>query len=122
MADIELVIKVPEEVYEEIKNGMDIELHFGDHIVVKDEWASERIRNGTPLPKGHGRLGDLDNIWSKLKEIEGYYQAEFLKKSNMIHESAMNGRLYGFTTSKFIVQDTPTIIEADEENKDASSN
>lgn len=73
------------------------------------------ITGGIPLPKGHGRLGDLDKIWSKLKELEEYYQAEFLKKSNMIHESAMNGRLYGFTNAKYIVQDAPTIIEADKE-------
>lgn len=73
------------------------------------------IKNGTVLPKGHGRLGDLDDIWNKLKELEEYYQAEFLKESNAIHESAMNGRLYGFTNSKFIVQDAPTIIEAEKE-------
>ena len=107
MADVELVIKIPKELYQMCKSCL------GDADCIESA-----IANGTPLPKGHGRLGDLDNIWSKLKEIEGYYQAEFLKKSNMIHESAMNGRLYGFTTSKFIVQDTPTIIEADEENKD----
>lgn len=34
------------------------------------------------------------------------------QESNAIHKSAMNGRLYGFTNSKFIVQDAPTIIEA----------
>ena len=74
---------------------------------------ADAIKNGTVLPKGHGRLGDLDKIWNKLKELEEYYQAEFLKESNAIHESAMNGRLYGFTNSKFIVQDAPTIIESD---------
>lgn len=73
------------------------------------------IKNGTVLPKGHGRLGDLDKIWNKLKELEEYYQAEFLKESNAIHESAMSGRLYGFTNSKFIVQDAETIIESDKE-------
>jgi hypothetical protein len=103
MADIELVIKIPEEMWKRVKEGY---VPLG---------ISKNLRNGTPLPKGHGRLGDLDKIWSKLKELEEYYQAEFLKKSNMIHESAMNGRLYGFTGAKYIVQDAPTIIEADKE-------
>lgn len=75
--------------------------------------ACVAIRKGTPLPKGHGRLGDLDEIWCKLKELEESYEAEFLKDSNVIHESAMNGRLYGFTNSRIMVQDAPTIIEAD---------
>lgn len=103
MADIELVIKIPEEMWERVKEGY---VPLG---------INKYLRNSTPLPKGHGRLSDLDKIWSKLKELEEYYQAEFLKKSNMIHESAMNGRLYGFTNAKYIVQDAPTIIEADKE-------
>lgn len=77
----------------------------------------QKILNGIPLPKGHGRLGDLDKIWCKLKELEEYYQAEFFKESDVLHESAMNGRLYGFTNAKFIVQDAPTIIEADTESE-----
>ena len=75
------------------------------------------IAKGTPLLKGHGRLGDLDEIWKALKELEEHYQREFLKESNAIHESAMNGRLYGFTKAKFIVQDAPTIIEADKDGE-----
>ena len=103
MADIELVIKIPEEMWERVKEGY---VPLG---------INKYLRSGIPLPKGHGRVGDLDKIWSKLKELEEYYQAEFLKKSNMIHESAMNGRLYGFTNAKYIVQDAPTIVEADKE-------
>lgn len=104
MADIELVIKIPEEDYNFVKKQV------ADGITNPLKMC---IAKGTPLPKGHGRLGDLDNIWNKLKELEEHYQTEFLKESNAIHESAMNGRLYGFTNSKFIVQDALTIIEAD---------
>ena len=102
----EVVIKIPNEIYQDvIKNGF---IYDEDGEVI-----SHAIINGTVLPKGHGRLGDLDNIWSELKELEEHYQAEFLKKSNAIHESAMCGRYFGFTASKFIVQDAPTIIESD---------
>lgn len=102
----EIVINVPEEIYQDvIKNGF---------IYDEDgEAICHAIINSIVLPKGHGKLGDLDNIWSELKELEEHYQAEFLKKSNAIHESAMCGRYIGFTISKFIVQDAPTIIPAD---------
>lgn len=99
---MQIVIDIPNEKYER--------LPYIDQFSLR-----EYIENGTILPKGHGRLGDLDKIWNKLKELEEYYQAKFLKESNAIHGSAMNGRLYGFTNSKFIVQDAPTIIEAEKE-------
>ena len=101
----EIVIKIPNSLYANLKKIK------GDSIAGKR--IVDCVINGTVLPKGHGRLGDLDNVWSELKELEEHYQTEFLKESNAIHESAMNGRLYGFTNSKFIVQDAPTIIEAD---------
>lgn len=99
---MQILIDIPNEKYER--------LPYIDQFSLR-----EYIENGTILPKDHGRLGDLDKIWNKLKELEEYYQAEFLKESNAIHESAMNGRLYGFTNSKFIVQDAETIIEANKE-------
>lgn len=52
MADIELVIKIPEEKYKEIityKEGC-FKLGYFETI----------IANGIPLPKGHGRLIDAD--------------------------------------------------------------
>ena len=103
--EMQVVIDIPEEIYERAKVNIMETMDF--------RTVREAIFNGTPLPKGHGRLGDLDAIWDKLKELEEYYKAEFLKESNVIHESAMNGRLYGFTNSKFIVQDAPTIIKTD---------
>lgn len=54
MADIELVIKIPEEDYIKISNSNpsyadDFNLYYA-------------IKNGTPLPKGHGRLIDADEL------------------------------------------------------------
>lgn len=53
MADIELVIKMPEEEYKNIclmsKDGIGMTLY---------DW----IANGTSLPKGHGRLIDADAV------------------------------------------------------------
>ena len=50
MADIELVIKIPEEMYQNVLNGT----YCGT--------LYEELKNGTPLPKGHGRLIDADAV------------------------------------------------------------
>lgn len=52
MSDIELVIKIPDEEYRWIK-GSDKTV-FAD--VASKECMLHAIKNGTPLPKGHGRL------------------------------------------------------------------
>lgn len=91
MANIELVIKIPEEKYKHI---MSMQFYIpcsrgGESLV---ELMLKTIRNGAPLQKGHGRLGDLDALEM---EIENYSKGAF----------AM--------TPEFLVKDAPTIIEAD---------
>lgn len=60
MADIELVIKIPEEdylVYSELSEKEKAnELTYYEKI----------IANGTPLPKGHGRIGDLTKLYNAI--------------------------------------------------------
>lgn len=58
MANIELVIKIPEEIYQ----------HY------KRIWQKRRgsipescIAFGTPLPKGHGRLIDADALYDQFE-------------------------------------------------------
>lgn len=62
MADIELVIKIPEEEYEMIVNSEDCGLHT----------LTRAIANGTPLPKGHGRIGDLDALRCENADFDTY--------------------------------------------------
>jgi hypothetical protein len=50
--DIELVIKIPEEVY---KKAQEIPNAQWDAV-----WLA--IKHGSQLPKGHGRIGDLDAL------------------------------------------------------------
>ena len=52
MADIELVIKIPEGAYQLLKNE-GVDWLGAEHIL-------NAVANGTPLPKGHGRLIDAD--------------------------------------------------------------
>lgn len=88
MADIELVIKIPEYTYTHLCNGGNI----GASLLIENA-----IKNGTPLPKGHGRLKDTDDI--ALIDEQFYVLSDYY-----VAESAIN--------------DSPTIIEADKEESE----
>ena len=62
MADIEVVIKIPEEEYEMIVNSEDCGLHT----------LTRAIARGTILPKGHGRIGDLDALRCENTDFDTY--------------------------------------------------
>lgn len=81
-----IVIDIPEDDYEYLKNHNKHGLYSS-------------ILNGTILPKGHGRLGDLDKIYVELNEaqIEGTEEYK------------------GLGEAKQIVCDAKSIIEADKE-------
>ena len=85
MKEVELVIKIPEEMYAQIidKNGIDTMLIPYKNI----------IKDGTPLPKGHGRLIDADAL---LKDVR--YNSESYFADDFAHEW---------------VDVAPTIIETD---------
>ena len=85
MADIELLIKIDEEEYKTIKACTSFM-----------PWAEYLIKNGTPLPKGHGDLIDRrelkEDVVYIIKDLTGTFH-------NVIHESS--------------VDDAQTIIKAD---------
>lgn len=58
MADIELVIKIPEDEYRWIMKS-DVTV-FAD--AVSKECMLNAIKNGTPLPKDHGKLVDVKQV------------------------------------------------------------
>ena len=86
MADIELVIKIPEEEYKWIKESD--KTVFAD--VASKECMLYAIENGTPLPKGHGRLIDGDSFVQE-------HSLAFVRD---------------------VINDAPTIIEADKGYKE----
>lgn len=57
MSDIELVIKIPEEEYRRIKE------YYEKKDIVESLYSY--IYYGIPLPKGHGRLIDIDAVWNE---------------------------------------------------------
>ena len=52
--ETEVVIRLPQNLYLDIKNG-----HASN---IQRERVIEQIKNGTVLPEGHGRLVDADAI------------------------------------------------------------
>ena len=66
MADIELVIKIPEEVY---KASQIVDVKYEDVVQI----PLESIAKGTPLPKGHGRILDEKDILDTENNDGGWY-------------------------------------------------
>lgn len=84
---MKLVIEIPDELYNDIKTHP---------LFSSDIPAIERaIRNGTPLPKGHGRLIDADKL--DVGEVFDYYG---------------NRKGYKFI-GEYELNNAPTIVEAD---------
>jgi len=86
---MQIVIKIDEKDYQSLKDG-----HIPFNVL-------DVIMNGTPLPEGHGRLGDLDKIFVKLNETQIEGTSEYK----------------GLGEAKWIVCNAPTIVEAESEAK-----
>lgn len=72
MADIELVIKISEDSYKATCNGW---------MLPPDvENVVQGIKNGTPLPKGHGKIGDLDALREEVSSwgMNDYEPSDFI--------------------------------------------
>ena len=95
MADIELVIKIPEEDYIKISNS--------NPTYADDFCLYYAIKNGTPLPKGHGRLIDISKL-----------DSDRIESDNPIIYLTINGE-YIEAVSLDYLDSLQTIIEADKE-------
>lgn len=108
---MQIVIDMPEEIKAVIdKNGT-------NEIVAETVWQA--VRKGTPLPKGHGRLIDADVLKKYIDdcdccvgcEDESYGCADKCKCPDYLDEGMER-----------IINNQPTVIEADKEVQDADSN
>ncbi len=88
MDDVELVIKIDEKLYKDIYSDAEIMI-YGGMRSGKTLLATllRVIRNGTPLPKGHGKLKDtkdMENNSIKMvtnaEEAEEYQISENISK------------------------------------------
>ena len=91
---MQIVIDIPKDVYEEIM-AHNRERREGGKSAYYFEGL---IQNGTPLPKGHGRLIDADAFAIRGEYLEKLYGSDF------------------YWEFKKQLDKHPTIIEADKEN------
>ena len=61
MSDIELIIKIPEEDFERCKKRFQMRIDIMGNAIAK----------GIPLPKGHGRIADMDEAIKCIEEVKG---------------------------------------------------
>ena len=85
---MKIVIDIPDWVYKHIVQG--------NEEAPDENISIGAIRNGTSLPKGHGRLIDADELKKIIKEHDILTMA-------------------GFSVRLCDIDNTPTIIEADKE-------
>ena len=88
---VEIVIKLPDKTYQMIKDNR---YDYGDMNLI--------IQNGTPLPKGHGRL-IIEPTKEEIEKTVGG-QSDFAE--------------YGRDCVKAVLDNAETIIEADTERED----
>jgi len=67
------------------------------------------IMHGTPLPKGHGRIGDLSELETRIGNFIEHY-------NNLLKETNPEALVYMHHILDGII-DTDTIIEADTESE-----
>ena len=60
---MKIVIDIPKSMYEGVKIDRVL-----DTTVIR---ILDEIKNGTPLPKGHGRIADVDEAIKCIKDVEG---------------------------------------------------
>lgn len=84
METVEVLVRIPKKDFEELQSNY---VWWGKH--------GEYIKNGTVLPKGHGRLIDADAI--NIHDVSPAYGME----------------VYGVTQDD--IEYEPTVIEADRE-------
>ena len=89
---MQLIIDIPEQDYRSVSRIVDMGL--GTNV-------DEAIKNGTPIPKGHGRIVDIGRI-----------DNDRIEKDNPVIYLTVNGE-YIEAVSLDYLNGLPTIIEAD---------
>ena len=92
---MKIIIDIPEEIY---RASQILDVKYEDTVQI----PLEVIAKGTPLPKGHGRLIDADELYGDFIDgTEGY-----------------DCQTWNRIEIGDIIDDAPTIIEADIESKE----
>ena len=101
---MQILIDIPEDTYNHLRNGGSI----GASLMIENA-----IKNGKPLPKGHGRLGDLDALNNGLRgQQKSYEYTSGIRRP--INEAVKDGIIIARTH----IDCAPTIIDADKESEE----
>lgn len=91
---MQVLVNIDEEDYKKVLDINNRECEWNNmHSCYK------AVLDGIPLPKGHGRLIDADEIIKIITDVDGY---ERFENSNLFAKHYYD-----------VVKDAPTIIEAD---------
>lgn len=81
---MQIIVELPDDVARFLMESSFIPVGYFDSV-------HKALRNGTVLPKGHGRLGDLDeletyfkNVRRQLKPEDYKYAVEYFTRDNML--------------------------------------
>lgn len=104
---MQLVIDIDEKLYNYMQTD-----EYNEHLDKRFDYQIRfAVKDGTPLPKGHGRIGDLDSIMNDI--------------SNSINEMTNIGIMvdgeYLWAKLNDAIDNAQTIIPADTEVQDADS-
>ncbi len=102
---MKIVIDITEERYKDIQRIAEVQLNRRTPTV------EQIVANGTPLPKGHGRLIDKDHMIARLEAASKFYDGE--------NTDAFDERFsHGLKEAAIKVAEEPTIIEAESEEEE----
>lgn len=101
---MKIVIEIPKSVKQTFDKATEEDI-YGTYYDY-NSFIGRAIKNGTPLPKGHGKLIDADEL---IKQLEVLANIEW---------NIQVGSSKGLEDAIDIVDDAPTIIEADEKSEE----
>lgn len=115
MGKMQLTIEIDEEDYESIKN-LDMVIFGRRNGKALQFRVINAIRNGKPLPKGHGALKDVDAVFNNN-----------FPKANIEGDTLENMKAYPYwktdiTGLQGILNEAQTIIEADKAESEEDDN
>lgn len=108
---MKLVIDIPEDRFEDIQRIASVQ--------IRRDTVEKFIANGTPLPKGHGRLIDADAFIARLEDASKRQKYKKLLIDDCLTVDDVFKAIIESLQNKGLANgDTPTIIEADAESED----
>ena len=104
---MEIVVKIPDDMIKSLEQG-----NFGAKYNIYD--LAGYLMNGTPLPKGHGRLIDADAFIARLEDASKRQKYKKLLIDDCLTVDDVFKAIIESLQNKGLANgDTPTIIEAD---------